>query len=118
VTSPSQVPSHPLSLTPPEEKLIKVSERGVVFFRNQKGFTLELQKILGQKLGQLTGKPSTSGLHIHPVNNAARGGSVNERGQVNTDNQISVISSEHNKNLGIIKNIYADKHSSDGWHSE
>jgi hypothetical protein len=118
VTSPSQVPSRPLSLIPPEEKLIKVSERGVVFFRNQKGFTLELQKILGQKLGELTGKPSTSGLHIHPVNNAARGGSVNERGQVNTDNQISVISSEHNKNLGIIKNIYADKHSSDGWHSE
>jgi len=102
----------------PEKKLMKVSERGVVFFRNQKGFTLELQKLLGQKLGELTGKPSTSGLHIHPVNNAARGGSVNERGQVNTDNQISVISSEHNQNLGIIKNIYSDKHSSDGWHSE
>jgi hypothetical protein len=77
-----------------------------------------LQKKLGQKLGELTGKPATSGLHIHPVNNAGRGGSINERGEVNTDNEISVISSEHNKKLGIIKNIYADKFQSDGWHSE
>jgi hypothetical protein len=90
----------------------------VVFFRNQKGFTLELQKILAQRLGELTGKPATSGLHIHPVNNAARGDSVNERGEVNTDDQVSVISSVHNKKFGIVKNIYADKFASDGWHSE
>lgn len=36
-----------------------VSQRGVVFFRNQK-LNSDEQKILGQKLGELTGKPSTS----------------------------------------------------------
>lgn len=38
---------------------ILVSQRGVVFFRNQ-DINIEDQKILGQKLGELTGKPATS----------------------------------------------------------
>jgi len=38
---------------------ITVSERGVVFFRNQ-DIAVEDQKILGQKLGELTGKPESS----------------------------------------------------------
>jgi len=36
-----------------------VSQRGVVFFRNQ-DINIEDQKVLGQKLGELTGKPETS----------------------------------------------------------
>ena len=36
-----------------------VSQRGVVFFRNQ-DIGIEDQKVLGQKLGDLTGKPETS----------------------------------------------------------
>jgi len=36
-----------------------VSQRGVVFLRNQ-DISVEQQKILGQKLGELTGKPETS----------------------------------------------------------
>lgn len=36
-----------------------VSRRGVVFFRNQ-DLNSDEQKILGQKLGELTGKPATS----------------------------------------------------------
>jgi len=36
-----------------------VSQRGVVFFRNQ-DLGIEDQKVLGQKLGELTGKPKTS----------------------------------------------------------
>jgi hypothetical protein len=36
-----------------------VSQRGVVFFRNQ-DIGIEDQKILGQKLGELTGKPESS----------------------------------------------------------
>lgn len=36
-----------------------VSRRGVVFFRNQ-SINSDDQKILGQKLGELTGKPATS----------------------------------------------------------
>jgi hypothetical protein len=38
---------------------ITVSQRGVVFFRNQ-DISIEEQKTLGQKLGELTGKPATS----------------------------------------------------------
>ena len=38
---------------------ILVSQRGVVFFRNQ-DIPIEDQKVLGQKLGELTGKPATS----------------------------------------------------------
>jgi alpha-ketoglutarate-dependent taurine dioxygenase len=63
-----------------------VSQRGVVFFRAQDELTNELQKKLIQRLGELTGKPSTSGLHIHPILNSERelGGS---------DPEISTISS-------------------------
>jgi hypothetical protein len=38
---------------------ITVSQRGVVFFRNQ-DISVEEQKTLGQKLGELTGKPTCS----------------------------------------------------------
>jgi hypothetical protein len=87
-----------------------------VFFRDQKGFTLALQKILAQKLGELTGKPASSGLHIHPVNNAGRGGPTDERGRVNTDDEVSVISSEQGKLFN--NNIYKKTFASEGWHSE
>ncbi|KAK4147378.1 uncharacterized protein C8A04DRAFT_24620 [Dichotomopilus funicola] len=71
---------------------ITISQRGVVFFRKQDNLTDDLQKVLVDRLGKLSGKPSTSGLHIHPISNAARdhGGK---------DNEISVISSQQNKRL-------------------
>jgi alpha-ketoglutarate-dependent taurine dioxygenase len=43
-----------------------VSQRGVVFFRDQE-LTIDEQKLLGTKLGELTGKPASSKLHIHPT---------------------------------------------------
>jgi alpha-ketoglutarate-dependent taurine dioxygenase len=43
---------------------LTVSQRGVVFFRNQ-NITVEEQKVLGQKLGELTGKPETSKVYRH-----------------------------------------------------
>jgi alpha-ketoglutarate-dependent taurine dioxygenase len=46
-----------------------VSQRGVVFFRAQDNLTDDLQKELVQRLGQLSGKPASSTLHIHPVLN-------------------------------------------------
>jgi hypothetical protein len=46
--------------------LTSVSQRGVVFFRGQ-DINLEQQKVLGAKLGELSGKPKESGLHIHPT---------------------------------------------------
>jgi hypothetical protein len=68
----------------------------VVFFRSQDELDNDLQKVLAQKLGELSGKPATSKLHIHPVSNAGRalGGK---------DNEISVISSEQ------AKAIYKDR---------
>ncbi|KAL4898551.1 hypothetical protein BDV59DRAFT_190263 [Aspergillus ambiguus] len=49
-----------------------VSRRGVVFFRAQNMMTDHLQKQLAQRLGALTGKPESSGLHIHPLSNHKR----------------------------------------------
>lgn len=69
-----------------------VSQRGVVFFRKQDGLDDDLQKELVQRLGELSGKPKTSGLHIHPVANSGREQSVN-------DDEISVISSQQRQIL-------------------
>ena len=87
-----------------------VSRRGVVFFRKQDDLDNDLQKVLAQRLGELTGKPSTSKLHIHPVVNSGRrlGGS---------DDTISVISSAQ------FKELYSDRFvrkqsGRDGWHSD
>lgn len=83
----------------------------MVFFRKQDDLDNDLQKKLVQKLGELSGKPKTSGLHIHPVSNSGRrlGGN---------DNEISVISSEQ------VKQLYADRlykksqSAKEGWHSD
>ncbi|KAF2229318.1 taurine catabolism dioxygenase [Viridothelium virens] len=90
---------------------ITISRRGVLFFRKQDNLDNDLQKKLAQRLGELSGKPSTSGLHIHPVSNSGRNFGGN-------DNEISVISSEQAKQL------YADRLNSkkqsnkEGWHSD
>ena len=64
----------------------------MVFFRKQDGLDNDLQKELVQRLGELSGKPSTSGLHIHPVANSGREHSVK-------DDEISVISSASREKL-------------------
>ncbi|KAJ5997540.1 hypothetical protein N7499_006064 [Penicillium canescens] len=74
------------------ELAITISQRGVVFFRKQDGLDNDLQKELVQRLGELSGKPSTSGLHIHPIANSGRDHSVK-------DDEISVISSVERKKL-------------------
>ncbi|KAJ5428733.1 hypothetical protein N7445_010187 [Penicillium cf. griseofulvum] len=51
------------------ELALTISQRGVVFFRKQGGLD-NLQKELIQRLGELSGKPETSGLHVHPVVNS------------------------------------------------
>ncbi|CAM0141669.1 hypothetical protein VKS41_007904 [Umbelopsis sp. WA50703] len=90
---------------------ITISQRGVVFFRAQDGLTNDLQKKLAHKLGVLTGKPSTSTLHIHPVSNAERelGGS---------DNEISVISSEQAKKIYYRTPFTLKQSAAEGWHSD
>jgi alpha-ketoglutarate-dependent taurine dioxygenase len=73
--------------------LLLVSQRGVVFFRAQDNLTADLQKELIQKIGILSGKPASSGLHIHPILNSDR------EGYRVTDPEISTIDSELNKKL-------------------
>lgn len=59
----------------------------MVFFRAQDDLTNDLQKKLIQRLGELTGRPKTSSLHIHPLLN-------NERELGGDDPEISTISSK------------------------
>ncbi|KAF2998493.1 hypothetical protein E8E13_003319 [Curvularia kusanoi] len=69
---------------------ITISERGVVIFRAQNNLTDTLQKQLIHRLGQLTNKPTTSTLHIHPIlNNTSEFGVA--------DAEISTISSLQRK---------------------
>lgn len=88
----------------------------MVFFRNQQ-IGIDDQKILGQKLGELTGKPLSSGLHKHALSNSKRGIAVDENGKL--DDEVSVISSEQNRKF------YNDRYTSKskklgslGWHAE
>jgi len=86
---------------------ITISQRGVVFFRKQ-DITIEQQKELGQRLGELTGKPATSKLHVHPTTWKS-----SELGD-----EISVISSERTRQF---KPHYTNRKTtlqSKGWHSD
>lgn len=95
--------------SPDADKLIAdlavlVSERGVAFFRAQ-DLSLEDQKTLGRKLGELSGKPAESGLHIHPTTHAG----------AKKGDEFSVISSE------TFDSYSANDRSllaSEGWHSD
>lgn len=91
-------------------KFYTVSQRGVVFFRKQDGLDDDLQKELVQRLGELSGKPKTSGLHIHPVANSGRDGSV-------ADDEISVISSQQRKQLYFERNVRKQTARRE-WHSD
>ncbi|KAH7061185.1 hypothetical protein B0J12DRAFT_766631 [Macrophomina phaseolina] len=93
---------------------ITISRRGVVFFRAQNNLTNDLQKQLNHRLGELTGKPASSTLHIHPILNDDRelGGS---------DPQISTISSEQRKKYYDPVKHFAlsdKKQESALWHSD
>ncbi|PVH74022.1 putative alpha-ketoglutarate-dependent taurine dioxygenase [Cadophora sp. DSE1049] len=93
---------------------ITISRRGVVFFRKQDDITNDLQKELVQRLGELSGKPATSKLHIHPVSNSGR-----ELG--GKDDEISVISSEQAKKIykdRILFQTEKKQSSKEQWHSD
>ncbi|WFD25043.1 hypothetical protein MNAN1_000005 [Malassezia nana] len=94
---------------------ITISRRGVVFFKSQE-ITPDEQKYLTNRLGQLTGKPPSSGLHIHPVYNSERKSNdsvIDEKGTLNKDLEISVISSNLFRSLGV-----APRSGADEWHSD
>ncbi|VDC08001.1 unnamed protein product [Peniophora sp. CBMAI 1063] len=81
-----------------------VSHRGVVFFENQ-DITLPQQKELAFRMGKLSGNPSTSGLHRHPISE--------DTGELGGDT--SVISSVGGIALG---GIVEHQRASRGWHSD
>jgi len=92
---------------------VTVSQRGVVFFRAQDDLTNDLQKKLCQRLGELTGKPADSTMHIHPISNKSF--------QCNKDDEISVISND------LATKIFTDRKAEQhkkkqslkkGWHSD
>lgn len=88
----------------------------MVFFRNQ-DLNIDEQKLLGQRLGELTGKPETSKLHRHALSNSKRGIAVDENGKL--DDEVSVISSEQNRKY--YKDRFtpqSKKLASEGWHAE
>ncbi|KFA60620.1 hypothetical protein S40285_07931 [Stachybotrys chlorohalonatus IBT 40285] len=93
---------------------ITISQRGVVFFRAQDNLTNDLQKKLIIRLGQLSGRPAESGLHIHPLLNS-------ERELGGDDLEISTISSKQHRKL--YKRVEEDgvvvtRKSNDQWHSD
>jgi alpha-ketoglutarate-dependent taurine dioxygenase len=91
-----------------------VSERGVVFFRKQASLTDDLQKKFILRLGELTGRPTSSTVHIHPTLNH-----TNEYGVA--DGEISRITSQYRKHrpaaqkAGLRKNL---RQSEASWHSD
>ncbi|KAI0854315.1 taurine catabolism dioxygenase [Daldinia vernicosa] len=95
---------------------ILVSERGVVFFRNQ-DINIDDQKLLGDRLGQLTGKPETSKLHRHALSNSKRGIPIDENGRL--DDEVSIISSEQNRKFYKDRyTAFSKKIASHGWHAD
>ena len=89
-----------------------VSQRGVVFFRAQDNLTDDLQKKLVQQLGQLSGKPAESTLHVHPTIN-----NTNEFGVA--DEEISIISSKGFKSVSSVSKDRDDRRwGAASWHSD
>ncbi|KAF7198386.1 Alpha-ketoglutarate-dependent taurine dioxygenase [Pseudocercospora fuligena] len=88
---------------------ITISQRGVVFFRKQDDLDNNLQKQLIQRIGELSGKPSTSKLHIHPIASDTPG---------IKDDEISVISSERDKKLYAGHLTRIRQSAALAWHSD
>lgn len=83
----------------------------MVVFRAQDNLTNDLQKQLILRLGELSGRPETSGLHIHPIFNS-------ERKDGGSDNEISTISSEDRKAFYASEVQRKKKQSHNNWHSD
>jgi len=95
---------------------IIVSQRCVVFLRKQSDLTVEMQKEFIDLLGKMSGKPSTSGLHVHPLIEGKKEVGINDKGD--RDDHISVISSVVSKKLHGAQFDPRYTFSSRGWHSD
>jgi len=88
---------------------VTISQRGVLFLKNQDVTPSEMKDFM-LRLTALSGCPSSSGLHVHPLT---------EEGSELGD-QISVISSEKQKKGGGLTHQLSDvsRFASAGWHSD
>lgn len=83
---------------------ILISQRGVVFFRAQV-ISIEQQTELAARLGELSGKPDTSGLHVHPLTKE-----FSELGD-----KVSVISSDGKRIVTSGEREERSERASSGW---
>ncbi|TVY36704.1 Alpha-ketoglutarate-dependent taurine dioxygenase, partial [Lachnellula occidentalis] len=92
---------------------ITISQRNVVVFRRQDTLDNELQKELVQRLGELSGKPATSKLHIHPTVNIGATTPIQ-------DKEISVIDSTRGRIIfkGVQDRETIKASNTDQWHSD
>ncbi|KAJ7458749.1 taurine catabolism dioxygenase [Mycena galericulata] len=87
-----------------KELAVLIAHRGVVFFPDQ-DISIEQQKSLAYRLGALSGRPASSGLHKHPISE--------ETPELGKD--VSVISSMGGiSRAGVVEETRA----SNGWHSD
>lgn len=91
-----------------------VSQRGVVFFRNQ-DIDIEGQKHLAEKLGSLAGSPESSGLYCHAVSLSKLGHTVDENGKM--DDTVTSLEPESFRKLAKDR-TGSRKLASHGWHAE
>jgi alpha-ketoglutarate-dependent taurine dioxygenase len=82
-----------------------------VFFRKQDGVTNEVQKQLIQRLGELSGKPATSKLHIHPVIKS-------KPEDPDRDDEVTVIDSSLTKLVFGDTGEHVKQSRQDEWHSD
>ncbi|KAL9100848.1 MAG: hypothetical protein Q9187_009315, partial [Circinaria calcarea] len=95
--------------------VITISQRGVCVFPGQADLTIEDQKLLGRKLGELTYRPHTSGLAIHPLNQTTMpDGSV--------DVELTILARDPSKKLvlqaGFSQSKVKKQSHADGWHTD
>ncbi|KAF8590991.1 taurine catabolism dioxygenase [Ramaria rubella] len=93
-----------------------ISQRGVVFFRNQ-NITLAEQKQFVQLIGELSGKPNSSTLHVPPLFKSPDNEAVDDNG--NFDEEVYVVSNRAQAKMH--KDMPHRKTVTDaaaGWHSD
>ncbi|KAL5113424.1 hypothetical protein ACEQ8H_008692 [Pleosporales sp. CAS-2024a] len=88
---------------------VTISQRGVVFLRNQNVTPVQMKELM-LRITEQSGCPQSSSLHVHPLT---------EEGSELGD-QISVISSEKQKKGGGLTHQLSDvsRFASAGWHSD
>lgn len=95
---------------------VLVSQRGFCVFRGQSNLSIADEKMLAHRLGQLTTRPYTSGLYIHPVNQM-------ETADGTIDPEVMSPSRDTKKKLYIREGGYSkgserNQSRADGWHTD